>query len=276
MSADSYFQVGQIECVVLPDGGGVIGAERMMKRFPNGDESAFRQAYAAIGLDFDQADSSMNVLLAKVGDQTVLIDSGEGGKPNGGGLLTNMQAAGIAPESVTLVVITHSHGDHVQGILVDDTTAAFPNASYVISKMEMAFWQKRIDEGTAAHAPIVALMQARGLRLIDMDEPILPGVTAVPIPGHTPGQIGILFESNGETLIHLADALHSPMQFAHPEWSPRFDADSTLSVQTRRAVLARCADDHLLTMFYHLTFPGVVRIARAEDGMGFAMSKEGH
>lgn len=261
MSSTYQFNVGQIECVVMSDGGGVIGAERMMSRFPNGDETAYRQAYAALGLDFDQADSGLNILLAKIGGETVLIDAGQAGRPNGGELPHNMRAAGIAPESITLVVLTHSHVDHVQGLIADDHTAVFPNARYVISRAEHAFWQRNLGEN-----PVLPMLEERGLRLIDMDESIIPGVTAVPLPGHTPGQIGVLFESDRESLIHLADALHSPMQFAHPEWSPRFDADPTASVLTRRAVLARCADHHLLTMFYHLTFPGVGIVRRSESG----------
>ncbi len=255
------FNLGKIECVVLSDGGGVIGAERMMKRFPNGDESAYRQAYAAIGLDFDQADSGMNILLTKIGGETVLIDAGQAGRPNGGELLHNLRAAGIAPESVTLVVITHSHVDHVQGLIADDHTAVYPNARYVISRAEQAFWQRTLDEN-----PVLPMLQERGLRVIDLNEAIIPGMTAVPLTGHTPGQIGVLIESDGEHLIHLADALHSPMQFAHPEWSPRFDADATASAITRRAALERCADHHFLTMFYHLTFPGVGTIRRSESG----------
>jgi glyoxylase-like metal-dependent hydrolase (beta-lactamase superfamily II) len=109
-------------------------------------------------------------------------------------------------------------------------------------------------------------MRARGLRVITMDETILPGLTAVPIPGHTPGQIGLLFESDGQKLLHLVDLLHSPMQFAHPEWSAVFDADTRVSVPTRRHALGRAADDHLLTFFYHLDFPGLGRVQRAGQG----------
>jgi len=88
----------------------------------------------------------------------------------------------------------------VLGLLSDENEPVFPHATYVISKDEMAFWQARIDDGTADHRPIVAMMQARGLRLIDMDERIIPGMTAVPIPGHTPGQIAVLIESDDEQL----------------------------------------------------------------------------
>jgi glyoxylase-like metal-dependent hydrolase (beta-lactamase superfamily II) len=267
MSAKSYaFKVGNIECAVLLDGASVLGVERIVRRFPEATEAEYRRAYADMRLSLDTSDSSFNILVAKIGAETVLVDTGEGGRPNGGHLLESMRLAGIAPEAITLVVITHADGDHVQGCLSDDNEPVFPHATYVISKEELAFWQGRIAEGEVDHGPIVTMMEAQGLRVIDMDEQILPGMTAVPLAGHTPGHIAVLVESGNEQLLHLADLIHSPMQFAHPEWSPTFDVDTSSSVPTRRAALGRAADANMLTLFYHLTFPGLGWVKRAEKG----------
>jgi glyoxylase-like metal-dependent hydrolase (beta-lactamase superfamily II) len=236
----------------------------MMRRFPNGSEADYRQAYADIGLSLDDADSSLNVLLAKIGAETVLVDSGEGSGQNRGYLLESMRLAGIAPDAVTLVVITHAHGDHILGLLSSENKPTFPNATYVVSKPEMASWQARIDDRFEDQRPIATMMREQGLRLIEMDEQIIPGVTAVPIPGHTPGQIGVLIESESEKLIALADMLHSPMQFAHPEWSPMFDADPSRSAPVRRDTLSCAAAENMLALFYHLTFPGLGRVKQSE------------
>lgn len=270
MSANSYsFKVGQVECAVLLDRASIIGRDGMLNRFPNVSEMDLRQAYADIGLSLDEADHSVNIFVSKIGTETVLVDSGQGGGPNPGYLLDSMRIAGIEPAAITLAVITHTHGDHVLGLLTDDTMPAFPNATYVISKDEMAFWQDRIDNGVLDHRPIVAMMAEKGLRLIDRDEQIIPGMTAIPIPGHTPGQIALLIESANETLMHMADLLHSPMQFAHPEWSPRFDTDTHLSVPSRRTALGRAADENTLALFYHLTFPGLGRVKRANGSFSW-------
>ncbi len=267
MSAKCYtFNVGRIDCAVLLDGATLLGKERILRRYPDATEAEYRQAYADLGLSLDTADSSFNILAATIGAETVLIDSGEGGKPSGGALLHSMRLAGIAPEAVTLVVITHTHGDHVLGLLTDEQQPVFPNARYVLSKQELAFWQERIAAGAVEHGPILAMLQARGLRLIEMDEQIMPGVQAVPIPGHTPGQIAVVLESEGAQLIHLADLLHTPMQFAHPEWSASFDLDTSISVPTRRSALAHAADTNMLALFYHLTFPGLGRVKHAAAG----------
>lgn len=268
MTARIYrFTIGSIGCTVLLDGASLLGIERIVRRFPDATEAEYRQAYAEIGLAIEDADLCFNILVAKVGDQTIMVDAGEAGKPNGGHLLASMQLAGIAPDSITLVVITHTHGDHVLGLLSDANTPVFPNATYVIARHEMAFWQERITTEHADQRPIVAMLEAQGLRLIEMDEQIIPGLTAVPLPGHTPGQIGLVFESEGERLLHLADLLHMRMQFAHPEWSASFDLDTSVSVPIRREALGLAADANMLALFYHLTFPGLGQVKRT--GAGF-------
>lgn len=269
MSAKSHsFKLGAFDCWVLLDGQDPIDTERFVKRFPDANEADYRGAFADIGLKLEDAENYLNILLVKMGDDMVLFDTGQAGMPVGGDLPESMKLAGIEPEAVTKVVITHCHGDHILGLLKDGE-AAFPNADYVISKEEMAFWQGRIDGAASDQAPIVAMMQEKGLRLIEMDEEIMLGLTAIPIPGHTPGQIALRIESEGETLLHLADLLHSPIQFAHPEWSAKFDADTSVSVPTRRDALKLAADEEALTFFYHLAFPSLGHVGRAETGFSW-------
>jgi glyoxylase-like metal-dependent hydrolase (beta-lactamase superfamily II) len=263
------FKVGTIDCWVLLDDYSVTGKERILRRFPDAAEADYRQAYAEIGLSLDEADDSLNVLLAKIGADMILVDTGQGGNPHGGYLVESMRLAGIAPEAVTQVVITHTHGDHVMGALTDDGQPVFPNATYIITREELQFWRERIEGEASAHRPILTMMEAKGLRVIAMDEQIAPGMTAVSLPGHTPGHIGLLLESGNDRLFHLADQLHSPMQFAHPEWSITFDVDTSVSVPVRRDALGRAADETLLTLFYHLTFPGLGWVKRAENGFSW-------
>lgn len=253
-----HFQIGQAACTVLLEGASQLDVERFVQRFPDATEAEYRQAFADIGSSLDDADNSMNMLLFRLGDDVVLVDTGMRGL-----LLDSMALAGFLPEDVTLVIITHADGDHVIGLLTDAGQPTFPNATYVISKQNMAFWPSRINSSAPEQQAIVDMMQAKGLRQIEMDETIMAGLTAVPIPGHKPGQIGLLLESDGERMIHLADLLHSPIQFGHPEWSAAFDVDTRLSVPTRREALVRAADENLLALFYHLTFPGLGRVRRS-------------
>lgn len=269
MTAKSFaFDVGDVRCAVLLDGASIVGREGILRRYPDATEDDYRRAFAAIDLSLEEADSSLNALVMQLGDETVLVDAGEGKRPNRGYLMDSLQLAGIAPEAITRVVITHTHGDHILGLLTEAGEPTFPNATYVISREEMAFWEGRIAGPAVDQRRIVDMMERQGVRLIAMDEPIMPSLTAIPIPGHTPGQIALLLQSGSEKLIDMADLLHSPMQFAHPEWSSSFDADTSQSVPTRRALLGRAADENILALFYHLTFPGLGRVRRV--GKGFS------
>lgn len=265
MRAKSYpFTVGDVDCTVLLDGAFVRGREGIVRRFPDATESDYARAYADIGLSLDEADSSFNILLMRLGAEVILVDTGEAGKPHGGYLRESLHQAHTTPDAVTRVILTHAHGDHVLGLLTDDGAPMFPNARYVMSAIEMDVWRARAVDNPQ-HQAIISLLDACGVQLIPMDAPILDGLHAVPLAGHTRGQIGLRLDSRGETLLHLADVLHSPMQFAHPEWSASFDADTRVSVPTRRDALALAADTQALTLFYHLTFPGLGRVRRAGD-----------
>jgi len=92
MSAQSYtFRVGSVDCTVLLDGASVLGKDRIVRRYPDATEAEYRQAYADMGLSLDEADSSFNILVAKIGEETVLVDTGEGGRPKGGYLPASMR-----------------------------------------------------------------------------------------------------------------------------------------------------------------------------------------
>lgn len=270
MTAQCYsFKVGNFECSVLLDGVSVIGRAGVLKRFPDASEADYDRVVTAMGVSLDDAVSSFNLLAIKTNEGVILVDTGEGGRPKGGSLLASLKLAGITPEAVTQIIISHADGDHIYGLLSADHEPVFPNAAYVIARDERVFWQQRIADSTPAQQPFLTLMETRGLRLIERDAAILPGISAIMLPGHTPGHTGVLVESEGAKLFYLADVIHQPMQFAHPEWSPTYDVDTTRSVPTRRAALGRVADEAMLALFYHLPFPGLGHIQRAPDGKGF-------
>jgi glyoxylase-like metal-dependent hydrolase (beta-lactamase superfamily II) len=258
-AASRAFEVGAARCLALLDGVSHIDNARMLRRFPDGTEADYRQVYQQMGLSYDEATSSLNVLLLRLESETVLVDGGEAGRTNGGNLPRSLAQAGVSPDEVTLVVVTHSHSDHVQGLLDERGQPTFPAARYVMSAAEWDWWQAPIT-ADPYHQAIAAMMQARGLRLIASDEAIMPGLQALPLPGHTPGHIGLRLASQGAELLHLADLLHSPMQFARPDWSVAFDDDKALAATTRARALALAAQGGALAFFYHLPFPGLGRI----------------
>jgi glyoxylase-like metal-dependent hydrolase (beta-lactamase superfamily II) len=251
------FTVGRVACTVLLDGAAHLGKEGILRRYPDATEDDYRAAFAQVGRSLDDADSAFNLMLIELGSERILIDAGEGGKPKGGWVVESLRLAGMTPDAITQIILTHTHRDHVLGLLTHDVQPVFPNARYVISREELAYWRGRVASGEVDDGAILRMLDAQGVHEIAMDAQIAPGLIAIPLPGHTPGQIGLLLENDGARLLHGADALHQPFQFAHPEWSPTFDLDTSVSVPTRRAFLTQTAASGALTLFYHLTFPGL-------------------
>jgi glyoxylase-like metal-dependent hydrolase (beta-lactamase superfamily II) len=221
----------------------------------------------------------MNVVLVNTGDRRVLIDAGRGGspQPTTGHLAANLQAAGIEPTAIDLVVLTHAHPDHLWGAV--DTKAGtmrFPNARYVISDVEWDFWSDPESHGSIPERwrgmvpgtqSAFKLIADRTTRIKSGTE-IVSGIATVQSHGHTPGHMSIQIASNGEQALVAADAITNQLiSFAHPEWKPGYDGEMDQAVLSRRRLLDQAATDRVALLGYHLPFPGVGNVAR--DGAAY-------
>jgi len=253
------FHVGRIAGWMLRDAADALPLERLHKRFPTLTEPQLHQGYADAGYSVEQAHSSANVMLLRAGDALVLVDSGQGGR-----LASLLPHIGLSPADITHLILTHTHIDHVGGLVTPTGDPHFPQAHCHMMAAEWAFWQAGSPEDEPARAWVRA-----HLTLVEEGDAIVPGVSIVGLPGHTPGHIGLMVESEGERLLHLSDLLHSLMQFPHPEWSARFDRDVPQSVATRRVMLAQAADEQTRVVFYHLRFPGIGQVQRVGTAFGW-------
>ena len=216
----------------------------------------------------------INCYLVRGGGRTILIDAGAGGiKHWGGQLIANLALAGVRPGDIDTILLTHAHPDQVGGLIAASGEAAFPDAELVLHEQELAFWQ---DDGHLSRAS----ERARGnfqiaRRAFDGyrdrlrpfgDGEVLPGVTAVPLPGHTAGHTGYRLSSGDESLLIWGDIVHFPqIQIPRPDVSIAFDQDASLAVETRTRLLDLVSADKLLIAGMHLGEPGFARIVCAQE-----------
>ncbi len=209
------------------------------------------------------------------GSECVLVDTGAASlAPSTGNLLGNLKKENIAPEDITAVVLTHGHPDHIGCAVNANGQPTFPNACYIMSSLEWEFWTKGPDlraSAMDAHIRELLVTCARAnlpplrdhIELIDREIEIVPGVSVIPAPGHTPGHIALAICSGTEHLLHLADAVLDPLYFEHPDWRTAFDLSQDQAFATRSALLDRAVADHALVFGFHFPFPGVGSVTRS-------------
>jgi glyoxylase-like metal-dependent hydrolase (beta-lactamase superfamily II) len=217
----------------------------------------------------------INCYLVRSARNTVLIDAGAGGiKQWGGLLLQNLALAGVLPGDIDTILLTHAHPDHVGGLLNAAGQRMFPSAELVVHRREWDFWLddahlSRASERARGNFQIardVFESYRQQLRMFEAGE-VLPGVLAMPLPGHTQGHTGYLLTSPERDLLVWGDIVHFPhIQIQRPDVTIAFDQDSALSASTRSRMLDMASADQLLIAGMHLGELGFARIQRERRG----------
>jgi glyoxylase-like metal-dependent hydrolase (beta-lactamase superfamily II) len=189
--------------------------------------------------------------------------------------LARMAEAGWPRDSVNAVVCTHLHVDHVgwNTMKVGDAwVPTFPNARYLIGRVEHGYWTDSEDDSQAEiMADSVAPIFAAGLAdLVEMDHRLSPEVRLMPTTGHTPGHVSVVIESQGQTAIITGDMMHHPCQIAHPEWAVRFDEDAAAAGATRHDFVRTHADAPVLIIGTHFAGPTAGHIVADGDRWKFS------
>lgn len=222
---------------------------------------------------------AVNAYLIDTGETLILVDTGTGSVfgPTLGHVAQNLTAAGYDPAKVSSILCTHLHPDHIGGCMAPGGNP-FPNAEFVVSQTDYAFFT---DPAIRAGAPDdfkpffdlaigVTDMFSDRMALIEPGATVAPGITALPLPGHTPGHMGYALEGADETLLIWGDVVHVPaVQFARPDVALVFDTDPEQAAKTRAKVLDQVATDRMMVAGMHLLFPGFGYLETASEGYRF-------
>jgi glyoxylase-like metal-dependent hydrolase (beta-lactamase superfamily II) len=269
------YRLGALDLALISDGsfyqdaGAVFGiVPRVMWESHAGDLDARHRM--TLGL---------NSVVVRSQGRLVLIETGVGDKPRtarenatpleDGNLLADLEALGIRPEEVDVVINTHLHFDHcgwntrfVDGRL----TLTFPNAEYVISKGE---WEDALHPNERTRATYLAdnlspLEGSDHLHLIDGEYRVTDEIVMVPTPGHTEGHDSVVLKSGGETAIYVGDMAQSVVQLERTAWVSSFDVLPLLSMESKKSLMERAIQEKAVLISVHAPFPGLGRMTLTE------------
>lgn len=263
------FKIGDFHCLAVNDGG-VAGNAKLL--FYNAPEEELGQVLERHGLKADHLPSTWTCLLIKTATKTLLVDAGFGsGGRVGGQLLPSLHRAGIQPENIDVVFLSHAHADHVGGCINEAGQSVFPNATHYMSKEEWEFWTtetnlQSVSEWAANFAREKLPPLAGIIKLVEGETEIVPGIRAIVAHGHTAGHMAIEVESHGQYLIALIDTALHPIQVEYPGWYSQLDQNPEQTIETRKAIYRRIAEREALVLAFHFPpFPSLGHIVE-QDG----------
>ena len=279
------YKVGDIEVFSLIDGAREVPLREGIVK--NVGIEQLKTVLRAAGLPDNQTPVRFIVMALKLRDQVVLVDTGTGGHPiygqGNGRLFESMSAAGLDPKAIKTILISHLHGDHIYGLMSNETNAqVFPDAEIVVPAGELRWWTRpgveSIDLGPTRKG-LAQRIQAtvatwKNVRPFEGEPELLPGVTVVQAPGHSPGMVTHLVASGGKQFLISADVVNlSPHIQTNPEWQLAIDQDPQMAVETRKKIFDRAVADKLTISGTHWLMPNAGTFVK--DGGSYAFVAEG-
>ncbi|MDC7787940.1 MBL fold metallo-hydrolase [Rhodoplanes sp. TEM] len=262
------YRVGSMVVTVATDGARTFPMPEGFVR--NADKAAVDAALQAAYMEPGKMTIVFNPLAVSTGGKLVLIDTGNGPaafeqtKGAVGQFSTNLAAAGIAPEAVDAVIISHFHGDHINGLLTADGKPLYPKAEILVPEAEWAFW---MDDAAMARAPEGLKGNFANVRRVfgvfgetvtryPHDKEVLAGITPIATPGHTPGHTSfVLASGNGKVLVQSDVTNHPALFVRNPGWHAMYDMDGAKAEATRRRLFDMAGAEKLQVQGFHFPFP---------------------
>ena len=275
------YRVGDIEIIPVNDGVSRMPiTEDFVRNVPKPQVSA---ALDALFMEREFYTGPYNPILINNGKQLALVDTGtgEGGYKASGGingrLMINLAAAGVRPSDIDVVILSHYHGDHINGLVMADGSVAFPNAEILAPTAEHKFWMDDGEMSRAATPRVDATFKnarkvmtpdiLKRIRTYEADKDVISGVTCISTPGHTPGHCSLVVSSGSKSVYVQGDVTHAPYLFArHPGWHFMLDVDPVMAETTRRKVYDMLVAERMAVQGFHYPFPALAHVERTADG----------
>ena len=280
-----HFQVGNIHCISLSDGAILVPLAPPPPVVTPARTHVPAQPDTA--LQFRLIPLSCLLVTLPQSGKVVLMDSGFGfnpellGRPmrSDGRLIESLSAAGIQPESVDIVLISHLDPDHIGGLLRDDGSKRFPNASYHASREEVAFWDREIIDLSYSPSPEpvkrerltasgrLLRIARNSIRTFRSGEKAVPGIGTIAIPGHTPGQVGFVVYGEPESLLYTGDGIVNPViSIETPHVHNPMDLDPETGVRSRNALIKMLLESEMASFSPHFPWPNVGHVVKTDAG----------
>jgi glyoxylase-like metal-dependent hydrolase (beta-lactamase superfamily II) len=268
------YKIGNLQITAINDG----VARRPLEGFiRNAELPAVQKAMEESFLPTDALTIPFTTLVVNDGKKLTLLDTGNGnsGAPTSGTWMTNFRAAGFTPEQVDTIIISHFHGDHINGLRLKEGNAVFGNAEIMVPAAEWAFWMDDARASAAPEAMKGAFANVRrvfepiksAVKQYQAGKELVTGINAVAAAGHTPGHTVFVI---GGKLMALSDTTNHPALFVrNPGWHAVFDMDAAAAEATRRRMLDMAVTDKMQVAFYHAPFPATGHVVK--DGAGYRM-----
>lgn len=256
------YKSGDYQITAINDGFFMRQTEGFVR---NAKTEDVQKALGAAFLPTDRVPIPFTTTVINTGSKLILIDVGNGnsGAPTSGKWMENFKAAGFSPEQVDTIIISHFHGDHINGLRLKEGTAVFPNAEIKVPEPEWAYWMDDAKMNAASDALKGGFQGVRrvfnemkNVSRYEWGKEVAPGITAIQADGHTPGHTAYMVSSGGGKLLVMSDVTNNPLLFVrHPNWHAVFDMNGEIAEKTRRKMLDMAATEKTQVAFYHAPFP---------------------
>lgn len=273
LSGVKKIRLGELELYILTDG--YIHEENLLSFAPRGNISELKTILKDNFRSEDSIDMAMNILLVKAKDRLILMDTGMGifADERTGFLLKSLEKAGFSAADVTDIFISHAHPDHIGGVVDKEDKLVFPKADIFISKVEHDFWMRAtlkdftnsalkkqpelLNKIILAIQKILKTIKPK-LNFYDLDKSLYDNFSFQLAPGHTPGLTLVNINSGNESLLYIADLMHSDVVlFPYPDWGYFGDTDLDIAIVSRKKILDQLAKTKSRAFAYHLPWPGL-------------------